>query len=58
MSTPAASKDNDRVLLSDDADDDRFVHEVIDLDQRAMQFLDESRWIQVETIERLKTEGA
>ena len=58
MNTPARSKDNDHVLLSDDADDDRFVHEVIDLDQRAMQFLDESRWIQVETIERLKTEGA
>ena len=42
MSTPAASQDNDRVLLSDDSDDDRFVHEVVDLDQRAMQFLDET----------------
>ena len=42
VSTPAASQDNDRVPLSDDADDDQFVHEVVDLDQRAMQFLDET----------------
>ena len=41
--TSAAPNDNDHVLLLDGAYDDRVVHEMVDLDQRAMQFLDETK---------------
>ncbi|XP_062610703.1 uncharacterized protein LOC134272496, partial [Saccostrea cucullata] len=42
LNTPAASQISDNEVLSDDSDDDLPVNKAVDLDQRAMQFLDKT----------------